>query len=146
MEAVVVQDERRRSRRACDIAEHGILCARIRPGHTAALVDVSPDGALIETAHRLLPGTSVVLHFESSDRRESIRGRVLRSVVAGLHGHGIAYRGAIGFESPLTCLGPGHVSEQRLPADCARVLHQRESATRSGSQPTPEANVNVERI
>ena len=144
MEAVVVLDERRRSRRACDPAEHGILCARIRPGHAAALVDVSPDGALIETAHRLLPGTIVVLHLESSDRRESIRGRVLRSVVAGLHAHGIAYRGAIRFESTLAHLQPAHAPEQRLPVDRARILHEWESATHGGSQPRPEVNVNVD--
>jgi DNA-binding NtrC family response regulator len=71
MEAAVIQDERRRGRRACDPAEHGILCVRIRPGHPAALLDVSADGALIETAHRLLPGTIVVLHLESSAARSA---------------------------------------------------------------------------
>jgi hypothetical protein len=144
MEAAVILDDRRRGRRACDPAEHGILCVRIRPGHAAALLDVSPDGALIETPHRLLPGTMVVLHIESSDRRESIRGRVLRSVVAGLHAHGIAYRGAIRFESALTCLQPARALEQRLPVDDAGIHHDRESPTRAGGPPRSEANVNVQ--
>jgi hypothetical protein len=142
MEAAVIQDERRRGRRACDPAEHGILCVRIRPGHAAALLDVSADGALIETAHRLLPGTIVVLHLESSERRESIRGRVLRSVVAGVHAHGIAYRGAIRFESTLTNLQPARAPEHRLPVDGAGILHERESPTRGGTEPRSKANVN----
>src|SRR5204862_363148 len=74
-EGQVGAGERRRQRRASDVADHGIVCARVRPGHAAIVVDVSPDGALIDTSHRLLPGTMVVLHFESVDRRESVRGR-----------------------------------------------------------------------
>jgi hypothetical protein len=145
MESVVDPDDRRRRRRASDVADHGIVCARVRPGHAAIVVDVSPDGALIETGHRLLPGTIVVLHFESLDRRESIRGRVLRSMVAGVRASGISYRGAIRFESPLTCM-PLPAAEYPVPASGALAVHARESATRDEDRGQSRTNANVERF
>jgi hypothetical protein len=42
------------------LEKHGIVSACVRPGYRARLIDVSAGGALIETSHRLLPGTSVV--------------------------------------------------------------------------------------
>jgi hypothetical protein len=138
--------ERRGQRRASDAVEHGIVCARVRPGHAAIVVDVSPDGALIETGHRLLPGTVVVLHFESLDRRESLRGRVLRSTVAGVRASGISYRGAIHFETPLTCLSSVRGPEYQLPAVDALAVHERESATREEGPLQSTAPANVERI
>jgi hypothetical protein len=81
--------------------EHGILNARVRPGHDATVLDVSVDGALIETAHRLLPGSCVELQIVSQDRRVSIKGRVLRCAVARLRASGVWYRGAIAFEHSL---------------------------------------------
>jgi hypothetical protein len=146
MEATVDLGERRRHRRANDVAEHGIVCARVRPGHAAIVVDVSPDGALVETGHRLLPGTIVVLHLETLDRRESVRGRVLRSRVAGLRASGISYRGAIRFESPLCCMPPVFASEYQLPVVQPLAVHGRESATRSEGPLQSTANANVERF
>ena len=130
MESVVDPAERRGRRRASEVAEHGIVCARVRPGHAAVVIDVSPDGALIETGHRLLPGTIVVLHFETLDRRESVRGRVLRSTVAGVRASGISFRGAIRFEAPLSCMRAVDTAEYQMPAARARAVHERESATR----------------
>jgi hypothetical protein len=96
--------DRRRARRVRLVAEHGILLARVRPGYGASVVDVSAHGALIETAHRLLPGRSVELHFETLYERVTIRGRVQRCSVADLRDRGISYRGAVGFDSPLLWL------------------------------------------
>jgi hypothetical protein len=146
MESTVDGGERRRQRRTSDVAEHGIVCARVRPGHAAIVVDVSPDGTLIETGHRLLPGTVVALHFESLDRRESVRGRVLRSTVAGVRASGISYRGAIRFESPLSCLPSVHGAEYQVPAVAALAVHERESATREEGPIQSIASANVERI
>jgi hypothetical protein len=96
--------DRRRAKRVRLVAEHGILLARVRPGHDATVVDVSAHGALVETAHRLLPGRSVELHFETLYERVAIRGRVQRCSVADLRDRGISYRGAVGFDSPLSWL------------------------------------------
>jgi PilZ domain len=146
MESAVDPVERRRTPRASDVAEHGIVCARIRPGHAAIVIDLSPEGALIETGHRLLPGTIVVLHCESLDRRESVRGRVLRSVVAGVRANGISYRGAIRFESPLTCMAPSHALNYPVPAAGAFAVHEREASTRDEGPRHRRTNVDVERF
>jgi len=130
MESALNPADRRQSRRASDLAEHGIVCARVRPGHAAIVIDVSPEGALLETGHRLLPGTVVVLHFETLDRRESVRGRVLRSAVAGVRASGISYRGAVRFDSPLTCMPLPCAAEYPVRAPGALAVHERESVTR----------------
>jgi len=93
--------ERRRDRRHRSVEEHGILSARIRPGYTATLVDVSAGGALIETAHRLLPDAPVELHLDMEDRHIVMRARVLRAVVVGLRPGSVCYRGAVGFDRHL---------------------------------------------
>ena len=94
--------DRRRAPRRHTVEEHGIVRARVRPGHEAALVDVSTGGALVDTAHRLLPGTPIELRLASVDRCISVRGRVLRCAVTGLNATGVRYRGAIGFDRELS--------------------------------------------
>lgn len=94
------QSERRCGRRR-GVDEHGIVAARIRPGYNVTLIDVSSGGALVETAHRLLPGKSVELHIEAPDRRGTLRGRVLRCSVVGVRPASICYRGAIAFDRHL---------------------------------------------
>ena len=88
----------RRHFRRSGIAEHGIISARVRPGHYAAVVDVSAGGALVEIARRLLPGASVELQIETAHRRTALRGRVLRCAVTRLHPTAVAYRAAIAFD------------------------------------------------
>jgi hypothetical protein len=83
------------------VAEHGIETARVRPGYEASVLDVSISGILIETMHRLLPGTTIELQLWLADRRTSIRGHVLRSTVASLRRGPVLYRGAIAFDGPL---------------------------------------------
>jgi hypothetical protein len=96
------EGERRRGVRRSTVQDHGIVSARVRPGHHAAVLDVSAGGALIETEHRLLPGTAVELQMETSSRRASMKGRVLRCSVSGLQASSIRYRGAIGFDRQLS--------------------------------------------
>lgn len=82
-------------------AELGIRQTKVRPGHEAAVLDISPHGALIETAFRLLPGRQIDLQIERGDQITPIRGRVMRSHVARVQSSRVSYRGAIGFEQPL---------------------------------------------
>jgi PilZ domain len=103
--AAPVDDRRRTPRHGC-VEEHGIVSAKVRPGRDASIVDVSAGGALVETNHRLLPGTSVELQFETSAERATIRGRVLRCAVAGVRASSMCYRGAIGFDRSLPWFVP----------------------------------------
>ena len=116
--------ERRLMRRQQSVAEHGIVSARVRPGIDASVVDVSAAGTLIETSHRLLPGTSVEICFDQDKRLPAVRGKVVRCVVAQLWPDQVCYRGAIVFDQPLPWMAddcrhgyslPGH--ERRLRRD-----------------------------
>ena len=93
--------DRRRTRRRRCIEEHGIVAARVRPGHDVSMIDVSAGGALVETNHRLLPGSSVELHLNAENRRAIVRGSVLRCAIVRLHPSSVCYRGAIGFDRQL---------------------------------------------
>ena len=93
--------ERRRSRRMAAGDAAVMPSIRIRPGYAAALVDISVDGALVETERGLSPGTRVELQMEIDARRCSVGGRVLRCAVAQLHASGVRYRSAIAFEPHL---------------------------------------------
>ena len=94
--------ERRLTPRRRTAAQHGIASVRVRPGSEAHLLNVSAGGALIETRHRLMPGTTIELQLATSDRRIAIRGRVARSVVSCLRSGRVLYRGAIVFDRPLS--------------------------------------------
>ncbi len=93
--------DRRRARRRRSVEEHGIVAARVRPGHEVSMIDVSAGGALVETDHRLFPGTSVELHLEAENRRATVRGSVLRCAVVRLRSSSVCYRGAVGFDRHL---------------------------------------------
>jgi PilZ domain-containing protein len=96
--------DRRQTRRLLHSDDHGIVSTRVRPGHRARLIDVSADGALIETNHRLLPGTCVELHVETRSHRTNVRGRVLRCAIVLVRPSWVCYRGAIGFDRHLPWL------------------------------------------
>jgi hypothetical protein len=91
-------EDRRRARRRHELEDHGIVGARVRPGQRVMVVNVSAGGALVETVHRLLPGTSVELFVQTDRCHLVIRGRVLRCAVSHLRASSVHYRGAIGFE------------------------------------------------
>ncbi len=88
-----------RRRRAAD--DHGIVLARVRPGHPAALVDISAAGALIETNRRLLPDTFVEMFVETRSQRLTVRGRVIRCAVTSVRPAIVCYRAAILFDACL---------------------------------------------
>ena len=73
--------ERRRERRRLSSVEHGVLAARVRPGQTVVLIDISTHGAQLETERRLLPGSAVDLLLALQ-----VGGLVVRSRVLALFG------------------------------------------------------------
>ena len=77
------------------------MSACVRPGHHARVIDVSAAGVLLETSHRLLPGTKVEVQVETGSERASMRGHVLRCAVVRLRPTWVCYRGAIAFERHL---------------------------------------------
>jgi hypothetical protein len=114
--------ERRQSRRRRSVAEHGIVSVRVRPGIDAAIVDVSAAGALIETRHRLLPGTSIDIHFATETRVPVVRGRVIRCVVARVRPDRLFYRGAILFERRVSWLPEESSRGYSVPIGKTRLL------------------------
>ena len=75
--------------------------ARLRPGRTAHIVDVSAGGALIETDWRLLPGIRVEMQLGEPVPLFRVAGRVIRCHVALLDRERIRYRGALMFDEQL---------------------------------------------
>jgi hypothetical protein len=124
--------DRRAFRRAGSI-EHCIVDARVRPGHPAAVTDVSPGGALIEISRRLLPGSVVELQFNTAQRRTTLRGRVLRCAVVRLRSTSILYRAAIGFDHQCPWLGGGSSAGYPVP------IRESSSLRREGVGSTPDA-------
>jgi hypothetical protein len=106
--------DRRKARRRRAM-EHGIVFARVRPGHEVAVVDVSSDGALVESRHRMLPGAVVDIHLQTHDRRASVRGRILRCGVSRLGSSTVCYRGAIEFDRHLPWFEDGAGSGYAVP-------------------------------
>ena len=96
--------DRRRARRRQRVEEHGIARARVRAGEPVTIINVSADGALVETGDRLLPGSTVDLHVEGDHRRATVRGRVLRCHVTRVRPVSMRYRGAILFDGHLPWL------------------------------------------
>jgi hypothetical protein len=97
-----VTQDRRASPRVARFAEPGMDRARLRPGRTAFIVDLSSGGALIETDWRLLPGMRVELQVGDPVPMFRATGRILRCHVALLCRERIRYRGALVFEQPVT--------------------------------------------
>ena len=116
VQACAERPDRRRARRRRTIHDHGIVTARVRPGREASLVDVSAGGALVETTYRLLPGARIELHVATGERRTSVRGGVLRSVVVGVRAAGMCYRSAIGFDRLLSWFVDGEAGGYGVPA------------------------------
>lgn len=99
--ADAVVAERRSSRRVSALDSSEMGQARLRPGRTARVIDLSSGGALIETDWRLLPGTRVELQLGCPVPKFCVTGRILRCHVALLDRGRIRYQGALAFEQPL---------------------------------------------
>lgn len=81
--------------------------ARLRPGRTAQVVDLSADGALIETDWRLFPGSRVEMQLGHPNKLFTVNGRILRCHVTLLDSERIRYRGALAFEKRIALGEPG---------------------------------------
>lgn len=89
--------DRRRTRRihAPDVR------ARVRHGHRLRVIDVSPEGALVEAAAPLRPGSQVELQVEHNERRGSFGALVVRCDVSAISPHrGTTYRAGLAFREP----------------------------------------------
>lgn len=94
--------ERRRHRRRPAGDAAWPRAARLQPGLEAVLVDLSPSGALVETATRLRPGMKTVLVLKTRDGELRAPAGVLRAWVSRiLPDRGILYRGALRFDRPI---------------------------------------------
>jgi hypothetical protein len=93
--------ERRRESRRTGVDEHGVQGARVRPGIDVRLLDVSAEGALIETAYQLFPGRRLVLQLSFATCVVAIGSSVLRCVVSHASADRIAYRGGLVFDRRL---------------------------------------------
>jgi hypothetical protein len=79
----------------------GMERARLRPGRTAFVINLSSGGALIETDWRLLPGVRVEMQLGEPAPLFRVAGRILRCHVTLLDRERIRYRGALMFEEQL---------------------------------------------
>ena len=107
--AEAVETDRRKTPRTSAIAWTGMERARLRPGRTARVVDLSAGGALIETDWRLLPGARVELQLGDPSPLFTVRGRILRCHVTLLDRARIRYRGALAFDQLLP-IGSHHTN------------------------------------
>jgi hypothetical protein len=89
---------------------------RLRAGRELAVINLSPAGALVEGAARLLPGTNVDVHVTAAQGRVLVRARVLRCVVWTLTPDVIQYRGALAFSAPIELPSIELVSSGELAA------------------------------
>jgi hypothetical protein len=75
--------------------------ARLRPGRTAQVLNISQSGALIETDWRVVPGMRVDVQIGEAVPPFSMAGRVLRCHVALLERSRVRYRAALAFDHQL---------------------------------------------
>lgn len=94
--------ERRASPRTSYVNPEELASARLVPGRSVRVINLSSGGALIEADCRLLPGAQVELQLAGPSTLQRVRGRILRSHVAVLdREQGIRYRGALVFDEEL---------------------------------------------
>ena len=95
-----VAERRRHARLPSDVTEWRHM--RLRTGDVLTIVDIGGGGALVESARRLLPGVTLVVHLTSADRALKCDARVLRCSVYALEAGLVRYRGALEFSANST--------------------------------------------
>lgn len=79
--------------------------ALLRPGQDVVVINLSSQGALLESSRRLCPGARAELQLASLDARRTLRVQVLRCAVTELNP--LRYRGAVQFDDRLGVDGAG---------------------------------------
>lgn len=74
---------------------------RLRTGAELAVVNITPLGACVDSAARLLPGSMVEVHLRTWVGRVLVRTRVTRCTVVALHADAVRYRSGLEFERPV---------------------------------------------
>lgn len=88
--------ERRAHPRSWFLLGHAHLAARMRTGSPLRVLNTSPDGMLVESPARLLPGRCVDLVLQSGPTREQTAWLVVHSRVGCLRGRSeIRYRAGL---------------------------------------------------
>lgn len=88
--------ERRHDRRVMGGGTRFGAGAVIRPGQAVVLVNISNQGALVESDTRLRPGAHTELHLSGGAARARVRGRIQRCQVVRLNP--VRYHGVILFD------------------------------------------------
>lgn len=94
--------ERRTEPRYAAHALPSIVTVRVRPGILANLVDMSANGAQLETGRRLLQGRFVHVQFLGPRGVTTVRARVVRNHVGTLSACLIRYRSGVRFDRRLS--------------------------------------------
>jgi hypothetical protein len=121
--------ERRRTNRRVPVCTEASSRVRLRAGRELAVINVSPWGALVEGATRLLPGTNVDVHVTAAQGRVLVRARVIRCAVWTVGADVVVYRGALAFSAhvdlpPIECAATGADAEE-VATDPQTVLNLR---------------------
>jgi len=98
--AAVEKSETPERRRECRCQSGGTRwrsLAILRPGQQVTLLNISSQGALVESASRLRPGARTEMQLAGPDTRVSVAGRLGRCYVAALEP--IRYRGVLLFDT-----------------------------------------------
>jgi hypothetical protein len=90
-------EERRRTNRWTPAASQALSRVRLRAGRELSVINVSPWGALVEGATRLLPGTNVDVHVTGVQGRVLVKARVIRCAVWAVTADAVVYQGALAF-------------------------------------------------
>jgi hypothetical protein len=98
------ESERRRTHRFPATAIPGLKTVNLGTGPEVELVNISRGGALVESLTRLTPSSNISLRLLAGESSFVIRGRVLRSQVAGFLGSMLKYRSAIQFTQEFVLL------------------------------------------
>jgi hypothetical protein len=83
-----------------------------------ALVNISRGGALLQSRELLRPNAKIVLRIAIDGVIHKVRGRILRSNIAGLQG-GVQYHSAVVFDQEFTALGELTAAPEVQTASCA---------------------------
>jgi hypothetical protein len=128
---VTPAEERRTHTRSWFVLGHARVAARLRTGPPLRVLNVSPDGMLVESPARLLPGRQVELVLQSGTTREQARWLVVHSRVGCIRGRcDLRYRAGLRRAS-----GSNYSRAQELRSDGNRLL-----GTGRASEPAPAEN------